>query len=103
MEINKRKDEAFEVLNQVKKDSQTISILTLLHLRVRPNLRSLQAHFLVTYSYYQLLLPDFIRLWPLSIFAIENSAFKDNPPHLIDDSLRNKSFVGFPLPCFLMS
>lgn len=75
MEIDQGENKTLEVLHEVEKGSESLRILILLHLGIRPNLRCLQGHFLLPHSHHQFLLPYLIRFRPLRILAVQNTTF----------------------------
>lgn len=93
MKIDKWEHEALEILNKVEKSSQSIWIIGLLDLSVRSNFRSCQINLFIPNSTNKLLLANSIWLGPILITTLQNSTFRNDPPHLINDSLRHKHLL----------
>jgi hypothetical protein len=103
VEVDQGEHEALEVLHEVEESSQSIRIFRLLNFCVRADLGGLQADFFPPDSYNELLLADFIGFGPLRIFAFEDSAFEDDPAHLVDDRLRDEGLMVKREPSLRMS
>lgn len=89
VQVHQRKYETFQILHQIKENSQTFRIFILLYFRIWTYLWCLESHLLLSYSNHKFLLPYLIRFGPLSVLTVENSAFNDDSFHLINDSLGN--------------
>ncbi len=93
MQVDHGKDKAFDILNEVEKDGQSIGVIGFLNLSIGSNFGCLKEYAFVSNSDFKLLLPNFIRLGPFLITALHDSAGLDNSFHFIDDCLRNVDYA----------
>jgi len=83
------KHKALDVLNQVVENTQTVGILAALHLHQMPDLRCAERNVLVVQHDFQLLFPDAIRLWPVSIVLFEDFTTGDDTLQFVQHRVGN--------------
>lgn len=102
MQVDQGKNEAFQVLHQVEEHCEAVGIFGLLHFCVGTDLGGLQTHLLRAHTHHQFLLADLVRLGPLLVLAVQNSALQHDLAHLVDDRLRDEGLFADELVALVL-
>ena len=100
VKVDQWEDEAFQILNKVKKDGQSIGIVGFLDFAVRANFGGGKVDLFSVYSGDKLLFSDLVWFGPILIIAVHDSAVQNDPLHFFDDSLRDINWINHKITLF---